>query len=92
MYIQLYTVLLFYKIYCMNNYIYRFDGCHWEAKDIVVPEIEVRIIPPYSPDSIKGDAKAIDHIKKIVSIFLFLVVVKKKLGCTISMHCNYCSG
>ncbi len=32
-------------------------------------DAEVRIVPPYKPDNIKGDPKAIDHIKKVVSIF-----------------------
>ena len=48
---------------------YRYN-CHWEAKDIVVEAIEVKIVPPYKPDNLIGDAQAIDPIKKLVSIFL----------------------
>ena len=45
-------------------------NCHWEANNIVVEAIEVKIVPPYKPDNLIGDAQAIDPIKKLIEKFL----------------------
>jgi hypothetical protein len=33
-----------------------------------VKDADVRIVPPYKADNIQGDPKAMDHIKKLVSV------------------------
>ena len=44
------------------------DEVHWSGEDIVVMK-NVRIVPPYNPDNVKGDSTASNHVRKIVSVF-----------------------
>ena len=41
------------------------DEVHWSGEDIVVMK-NVRIVPPYNPDCVKGDNAASNHVRKIV--------------------------
>ena len=35
----------------------------------------VRIVPPYNPDNVKGDSTASNHVRKIVSLFFLKILV-----------------
>lgn len=41
------------------------DEVHWSGEDIVVMK-NVKIVPPYNPDCVKGDSAASNHVRKIV--------------------------
>jgi hypothetical protein len=41
------------------------DEVHWSGEDIVVMK-NVRIVPPYNPDCVRGESVASNHVRKIV--------------------------
>ncbi len=58
-----------WELYSIVPLPYRIDDVTWEGKDIRVME-QVTISPPYLPENVQGNMeKAVNHVRKIVSIF-----------------------
>lgn len=64
--------VLVMEILCKIELFFRINEVTWQGKNIVVMN-QVTITPPYRPENCKpvgkGDGDAVNHVRRIVSIF-----------------------